>query len=282
MPARNFRNLLEKQWSHGRFVCVGLDSSFHKLPAVVQQKMSTGEPDIVGSMVTFNRAIIEATKDLVCSYKPNTAFYEAYGAIGMEALQKTIAIIHEVAPEIPVILDAKRADIGNTNHGYVASAFDLFQADAITLHPYLGGEALQPFLDRTDKGIIILCRTSNTGSGEFQNLSINGQPLYQFVARHVAEKWNKNGNCGLVVGGTYPEELGCVRELVGSMPLLIPGIGAQGGSLEKTVHAGKDQHGSGMIINSSRGIIFASSEKDFAEAARRETQKLHSLITQYR
>ena len=282
MPIRNFHHLLEKNWSHGRFVCVGLDSEFSKLPAATRHYNSQGEPDIAGSIVAFNRAIIEATKDLVCSYKPNSAFYEAYGTAGMVALQETIAIIHEVAPEVPVILDAKRGDIGNTNNGYITSAFDFLKADAITLHPYMGKKSLQPFLDRAEKGIIILCRTSNEGAEEFQNLSINGEELYKKIAHHISTQWNQNNNCGLVVGATCPDELREVRALVGNMPLLIPGIGAQGGSVEKTVAAAKDQHGNGMIINSSRGIIFASGEKDFAEAARRETEKLHKLINQHR
>lgn len=275
---RNFRTLIESQWSHGRFACVGLDSEFSKLPPSIVQSDHQGKSDVAASLVAFNRAIIEATHDLVCAYKPNTAFYEAYGAAGMMALEKTVTFIHEIAPTVPVILDAKRADIGNTNNGTVTFAFDYLKADAITLHPYLGKEALEPFLARKEKGIIILCRTSNAGSEEFQNLSINGEALYQMVARRVAEEWNINGNCGLVVGATYPQELGEVREIVGNMPLLIPGIGAQGGSVEKTVMAARDQRGAGMIINSSRGIIFASGEKDFAEAARRETEKLHHLI----
>ncbi len=279
---RHFRNLLETQWSHGRFLCVGLDTELSKVPTSVRHYNSLGELDITATILSFNRAIIEATKDLVCSYKPNTAFYEAYGTEGMMALQQTITFIQASAPEIAVILDAKRADIGNTNNGYVSAAFDFLKADAITLHPYLGKEALQPFLDRAEKGIIILCKTSNPGSGEFQNLLIDGEPLYQRVARHVAQDWNEHENCSLVVGATYPEELRAVRNIIGSMPLLIPGIGTQGGSVEQTVTAAKDANGKGMMINSSRGIIFASTEADFAQAARREAEKLHQLINQYR
>lgn len=238
--------------------------------------------DIPNTIVAFNRAIVEATKDLVCAYKLNTAFYEAYGDQGLVALHRTIVNIHANAPDVPVILDAKRADIGNTNAGYVQAAFEFLQADAITVHPYLGAEALQPFLDCANKGIFVLCRTSNPGTGEFQYLSVNGEPLYCFVARRVANNWNKNGNCAVVVGATYPDELREVRGLVGDMPILIPGIGAQGGDVEKTVSAGKDSRGQGMIINSSRSIIFASKGEDFAEAARRETEKLRDLINQYR
>ena len=225
---------------------------------------------------------MEATKDLVCAYKINTAFYEAHGVEGITALHQTIACIHNIAPDIPVILDAKRADIGNTNIGYVKMAFNFLQADAITVHPYLGSEALEPFLSRIEKGIFVLCRTSNPGACEFQDLPFNGKPLYHFVARYVANKWNENGNCSLVVGATCPNKLREVRKLIGNMPILIPGIGAQGGDIREVVAAGKDSRGCGMIINSSRDIIFASKEADFAEVARRKTEKLRNLINKYR
>ncbi|MEX2029027.1 MAG: orotidine-5'-phosphate decarboxylase [Candidatus Paceibacterota bacterium] len=274
--------MLEAQWAKGNFVCVGLDSEFGKIPESARVGGNECEVHEGNTIVAFNRAIVEATKDFVCAYKPNAAFYEAYGAEGIDALHRTIVDIHAIAPDVPVILDAKRADIGNTNAGYVDAAFGFLRADAITVHPYLGAEALQPFLARADKGVIVLCRTSNPGAGEFQDLSINGEPLYRFVARRVANEWNKNGNCALVVGATYPDELREVRGIVGDMPILIPGIGAQGGDVEKTVTAGKDSRGWGMIINSSRGIIFASKDADFAEATRRETEKLRNLINQYR
>lgn len=281
MSNRNFRQMLEAQWSRGNFVCVGLDSEFGKIPEFAHRSGNECGVSVPNTVVAFNRAIVEATKDLVCAYKPNAAFYEAHGDEGIAALQRTIANIHSIAPDVPVILDAKRADIGNTNSGYVDAAFGFLQADAITVHPYLGAEALQPFLAQAEKGIIVLCRTSNPGAGEFQDLIVNGEPLYRFVARRVTSEWNKNGNCALVVGATYPEELGEVRGIVGDMPILIPGIGAQGGDVEKTVTAGKDSRGQGMIINSSRGIIFASKGADFAQAARRETKKLGDLIKQY-
>lgn len=292
MSNRNFRQMLEDQWSRGNFVCVGLDSEFSKIPESARQPGNECEAysDVANTIVAFNRAIVEATKDIVCAYKPNIAFYEAYGNQGLAALHRTIVDIHIIAPDVPVILDAKRADIGNTNAGYVDAAFNFLQADAITVHPYFGAEALQPFLDCVDKGIIVLCRTSNSGAREFQDLIVwvsdgasgTAMPLYRFVAMQVAHEWNKNDNCALVVGATYPEELARVRKIVGDMPILIPGIGAQGGDVEKTVSAGKDSCGQGMIINSSRGIIFASKGEDFAEAARRETKKLHDLINEYR
>ena len=273
--------MLENQWSQGNFACVGLDSDFSKIPETAYKSGNERDVSISNTIVAFNREIVEATKDLVCAYKPNVAFYEAYGIEGIGALHRTIADIHAIAPNVPVILDAKRADIGNTNLGYLESAFKVLLADAITVHPYLGSEALQPFLDCAEKGIIVLCRTSNPGAGEFQDLIVDGEPFYRIVARHVAEQWNKNNNCALVVGATYPGELREIRELVGDMPILIPGIGAQGGNVEKTVNAGKDSRGKGMIINSSRGIIFASKGEDFAEAARRETIKLRDLINQH-
>ena len=282
MNERNFNNMLEAQWAKSNFVCVGLDSELEKIPESVRQRGNGPGISIANTIVAFNRAIVEATKDLVCAYKPNSAFYEAHGDEGFAALKRTIMDIHAIAPDVPVILDAKRADIGNTNRGYADAAFDFLQADAVTVHPYLGQEALQPFLDQSDKGIIVLCRTSNPGAGEFQDLSVNGEPLYRFVARRVASEWNKNGNCALVVGATALHELAHVRKIVGDMPILIPGIGAQGGDVEQTVKAGKDSRGKGMIINSSRGIIFASKGADFAQAARRETIKLRDTINQYR
>jgi orotidine-5'-phosphate decarboxylase len=253
---------------HNSLLCVGLDSDFdHLPPAVKKQKF----PQYV-----FNKAIIDATHDLVCAYKPNSAFYEAGGDKGIVELKMTCDYLRKKYPDIVIILDAKRADIGSTNNGYVTYAYDYLGADAVTLHPYLGREALQPFLDRKEKGSIILCRTSNPGAGEFQDT------LYQKVAKHVAKDWNTNSNCSLVVGATYPAQLAIVRRIVKNMPLLIPGIGAQGGDIAKTVHAGVDRHGAGAIINASRSIIFSSGSLDFAEKAREEAQKLKKQINTYR
>jgi len=272
MSERTFRNLLDAQWKQGKFLCVGLDSDLEKIPETVRER-GTRE-----RIVAFNRAIIDATRDLVCAYKPNTAFYESHGDEGWSALRETIQYINDSAPDVPVILDAKRADIGNTNEGYVYSAFDHLHADAITVQPYPGKEALKPFLDRADKGVIVWCRTSNAGGSEFQDLLVDGVPLYKVVAEHVAKEWNTNGNCGLVVGATYPDELREVRSIVGDMPILIPGVGVQGGDLGKTVAAGKDAHGSGMIIAVSRAVIFASSGEDYAAAAHTKAQELHDAI----
>lgn len=255
-------------------VCVGLDSDINKIPAHIHNGKDPQS--------TFNKAIIEATHDLVCAYKPNTAFYEQRGKGGIEALKMTCDYLREKYPEIVIIIDAKRADIENTNKRYVKFIFDYLGADAVTLHPYLGKEALSPFLERKDKGCIILCRTSNPGAGEFQDLKIGKQPLYKIVARKVTKEWNKNNNCMLVVGATYPKELKEVRKIAEDMTFLVPGIGAQGGDIEKTVKAGLNSKNAGMIINSSRGIIFASSGIDFVQKAREETQKLKDIINQYR
>lgn len=269
---RNFSELLGAQWKQDKFLCVGLDSDLKKIPEAAQRG-GTRE-----TLVAFNRAIIDATHELVCAYKPNSAFYEAHGDEGWRALRETIQYINDVAPEVPIILDAKRADIGNSNMGYVESAFDHLHADAITVSPYPGREALMPFLERRDKGIIVWCRTSNAGAGEFQDLLIDGKPLYQIVASHVAKEWNENGNCALVVGATYPDELREVRAIAGDMPILIPAIGAQNGDLEKTLKAGKGSKNAGMIISVSRALIFASSGPDFAEAARKKATELHGRI----
>jgi len=271
----NFKDKLNNiSKKNNSLLCIGLDSDITKIP----EHIRSGEHP----QSTFNKKIIDATADLVCAYKPNTAFYEARGKAGIEALKMTCDYIKEKYPEILIILDAKRADIGNTNEGYVKFVFDYLGGDAVTVHPYLGREALKPFLDLKDKGIFILCRTSNPGAGEFQDLNVNGKPLYQIIAENVAKNWNYNGNCGLVTGATYPTELEIVRHIVDDMPILIPGIGAQGGDVKKTVKAGVDKRGQNAIINSSRGIIFASKEIDFAQKAREEAIKLKDSINQYR
>lgn len=269
---RNFGNLLDAQWEQKKFLCVGLDPDISKIPAHV------GESSLGDRFFAFNKAIVDATKDIVCVYKPNPAFYEAEGTEGWVALQRTIEYIIQTAPNVPVILDAKRGDIGNTNAGYARMAFDFFEADAITVQPYQGGDALAPFFERSEKGILVLVKTSNPGSGEFQDLEVDGQPLYLKVAQAVAHTWNQHKNCGVVVGATYPSELQLVREIIGDMPILMPGTGAQGGDLKAAVQAGKNASSKGMMINASRSIIYASSESDFAEAARKEAQRLDGAI----
>lgn len=230
----------------------------------------------------FHKAIVDATHDLVCAYKPNSAFYEARGAQGIEQLKATCTYIQKTYPEVPIILDAKRGDIRSTNEEYARYAFDYINADAITLHPYLGREALQPFLDRKDKGCIILCKTSNPGAGEVQDVRVEGRPLYQMIAEKVANEWNTQGNCMLVVGASYPNELSIVRRIAGDMTFLVPGIGMQGGDIEKTVKAGINSKGAGMIINASRSVIFASSGGDFTKKARSEADQLRDAINVFR
>lgn len=255
-------------------VCVGLDSQAAKLPASLKAD---------NRIFQFNKVIIDKTADLVCAYKPNSAFYEALGAEGITQLKETCDYIKANYPYVPIILDAKRADIGSTNQAYAQFAFDYLGADAITLHPYLGAEALEPFLSWRDKGMIILCRTSNPGAGELQDLDVNGKKVYQIVAEKVRDEWNKNGNCLLVVGATYPKELAELRELMGDrFTFLAPGVGAQGGGVEKVIKAGKNKDGQGVIINSGRDIIFASSGPDYGEVARKRTMELRAEINKVR
>lgn len=272
--SRNFNQLIRKKWGEGKFLCVGLDSDRKRLPSYVQ-----GMASAASRITTFNRAIVRATKDIVCAYKPNIAFY-SWGVDGLKALEETIALIHAEAPDVPVILDAKRGDIDSTNDAYVDEIFEWFKADATTISPYLGMAANAPFLCRGDKGIFVLCRTSNTSAPEFQG-SIEQEmqaPLFLTVADHVSRSWDSLGNCGLVVGATYPEELARVRHIAPTLPLLIPGVGTQDGDLEKTVRAARDPNGKGMIINASRGIIFASSGENFANVARSEALRLDGAI----
>ena len=270
--SRNFRELLEAKWDEGKFLCVGLDSDLEKIPEAARKE------DTRTTIVAFNRAIVDATKDLICTYKLNPAFYEEHGDEGWSALRETIAYILDSVPDVPVILDAKRGDIANTNKAYATAAFDHLRADAITVNPYLGGEPLSPFFAHKDKGVIVLCHTSNPGADEIQGLNAGGEPLYKVVARSAVEKWNTNGNCCLMVGATYPEELAEVRATVGDMPILVAGIGAQDGNLAKTIQGGLDERGRGLIMNASRSIIFSSRGGDFAEAARKKAEELHGAI----
>jgi orotidine-5'-phosphate decarboxylase len=247
-------------------VCVGLDSEQSKLPARFQKE---SEPQLA-----FNRWVIDQTKDVAAAYKPNTAFYESRGSDGWRELERTIAYIHRVCPDAVTICDAKRADIGNTNRGYVEGIFDRIGFDAITLHPYLGGEALEPFLAREDKASIILCRTSNPGAGDLQDLVVADRdtsvPLWESVADKVSREWNKRGNCMLVVGATYPEEMRRIRAIAPEMIFLVPGIGAQGGDVKAVVEAGVDAHGAGLMISASRSILFAEEPGTAARALRQE------------
>ena len=301
---RNFTDLLRAQWARGLFSCVGLDTDYPKIPACVKGS------SIISRMMQFNSAIIQHTHDVAGAYKPNFAFYVArWKQGGLDALYHTIDCIRKTSPETPVVLDCKDADIGNTNNGYLEMALE-FGADAITTNPYFGGEALTPFLSNKDLGVIVLCRTSNPGSDEFQGRMIltdpkelmplldrdnyytgmdmgwwdlpgHGMvavPMYQLVALQVARYWNTNSNCALVVGATYPNELQRIRHLVPDIPLLIPAVGEQGGDAATVARLGRARNGAGFIVNNSRGIIFASNSEDYAEVARQKTIKLNEQI----
>jgi orotidine-5'-phosphate decarboxylase len=256
--------LLNASRKNKSWLCIGLDPDPELMPAV--------------DVLQFNKAIIEATCDLVCAYKPNLAFYEALGTDGLAILEKTVKYVPR---DIPVIGDAKRGDIGNTAKAYAKALFSVLGFDAATVNPYLGFDSVEPFINYQDKGIFILCRTSNRGAADFQDLHTNGLPLYEAVAGK-AQEWNIHGNIGLVVGATYPEELKRVRSICPEMPFLIPGVGAQGGDLASAVSYGVDARGEKAIINVSRQILYASKEKDFAQAARNIAEKIRSQINDYR
>jgi orotidine-5'-phosphate decarboxylase len=269
----HFMQSLQQAWTRNNsLVCVGLDPEPAKFPAHLKNN-----PDAV---FDFCAAIVDATADLVCAYKPQIAHFAAMRA--EETLERLIAHIHAKHPGMPVILDAKRGDIGSTAQHYVTEAFDRYGADAVTLNPYLGRDSVQPFLDRADKGVILLCHTSNPGAADLQDLDVGGKPLYQHVARLIAQEWNTHGNCALVTGATWPEQLAEVRALVGEVPLLVPGIGAQGGDVEAVVRNGRTQAGVGLMISSSRAILYAGNGEDFAQAARAATTELRDSINRYR
>jgi orotidine-5'-phosphate decarboxylase len=269
----NFMSQLRHRWREAdTLLCVGLDPEPEKLPAHLRADAD--------GVFEFCRAIVDATADLVCAFKPQIAHFAALGA--EDALQRLIAHVHSAHPGVPVILDSKRGDIGNTAQHYASEAFDRYAADAVTINPYLGRDSAQPFLDRADRGVVVLCRTSNAGSGEFQDLHVGNRPLYQLVAENVAREWNSNGNCLLVVGATWPRELAEVRAIVGDLPFLVPGVGAQGGSAQDVVQQAATREGDGLIISSSRAILYAGSGPDFADAARNAARAQRDEINRYR
>lgn len=267
---RFVEKLLDISRKNNSLVCVGLDTDLDKIPRHV-----LGEDD---PLFAFNRKIIDCTSDMVCAYKPNMAFYEALGSKGWEALKKTCRYIPE---EIPVIIDGKRGDIGNTARMYAKAIFEGLGGDAVTVNAYMGKDAIHPFLEYEGKCAFVLCLTSNKGAQDFQLSKVNGKPLYELVAEKVLD-WNEKGNCGLVVGATYPEQLERIRQIAPSLPILIPGVGAQSGGVESTVKSGTDTNGELAIINSSRAILYASSGEDFARAARGEATKLRDSINLHR
>ena len=270
----DFMHALRDRWARaGSLACVGLDPEPAKFPA-----RFAGDTDAV---FAFCRDIIDATAPYVCCVKPQIAHFAALRAEG--ALQRLVAHVHAAHPGIPVILDAKRGDIGSTAKHYASEAFDRFRADAATANPYLGRDSLQPLLDRADKGVVILCRTSNPGAADLQDLVVaDGRPLYQHVAAKVAREWNGNGNCMLVVGATWPGHLRDVRAIAGDLPFLVPGVGAQGGDIEAVVRNAMTADGTGLVVSSSRAILYASAGADYAEAAATAARALRDQINRYR
>lgn len=267
---QSFLDQLAAAWQRsGSCLCVGLDPDPQRYPAHL-----AGRPDRV---LAFCRAIVDATADLVCAFKPQIAYFAAQRA--EDQLEALIAHIHQHHPGVPVILDAKRGDIGPTASQYAREAFDRYRADALTVNPYMGLDSLHPYLERPGKGVIVLCRTSNPGGSDLQFLEVaRGEPLYQRVARLCAGAWNGNGQVGLVVGATFPAELAKVRALAPDLPILVPGIGAQGGDVAATLAAGRDQRGQGLLLSSSRAILYAGEGEDFAQAARLAALETRTLI----
>jgi len=256
---------------HKSLVCVGLDPDPTLMPVPADQ------------VTQFCQRIIDATADLVCAFKPNIAFFEALGRPGIDAL---IDVLASIPPEVPVIIDAKRGDIGNSAAGYAHYLFDVLGADAATVNPYGGTDAVEPFLDYEDKGVIVWCRSSNPSAIDFQDLEVNDKgkkrPFWQAVALKSRE-WNrKHGNVGLVMGATYPAQLAEARQLCPDMPILVPGIGAQEGALKDAVQAGLDAANAGIIVNASRSVLYASRDADYALAARAATALLREHINRYR
>ncbi|UVW29777.1 orotidine-5'-phosphate decarboxylase [Massilia sp. H6] len=267
----NFIDKLAAAWTRNdSLLCVGLDPDLARMPAHLQ-----AQPD---GIARFCKAIIDASADLACAFKPQIAYFAALGA--ERQLEDICNYLRTNHPHIPLVLDAKRGDIGATAHQYAREAFDRYGADAVTVNPYMGFDSVEPYLEWADRGVIVLCRTSNAGGSDLQFLDVGGRPLYQHVAQLVADKWNRNGQLALVVGATFPEEIAQVRKLVGDMPLLIPGVGAQGGDVEATVKAGRTLERTGMMINSSRAILYATplDGEDFAAAARRVARETRDAI----
>ncbi len=275
MSTMTFIEKLTAAWTaNNSLLCVGLDPDTAKFPAHLKDA-----PDAIAQ---FCRAIIDATADTACAFKPQIAYFAAQGA--EDQLEDICAYLRERYPHIPIVLDAKRGDIGATAEQYAREAFERYGADAVTVNPYMGFDSVAPYLEWQDRGAIVLCRTSNPGGSDLQFLTVDGKPLYQHVADLVANKWNRNGQCALVVGATFPNELAQVRAIVGDMPLLVPGIGAQGGDIEATVKAGSTAGGTGMMINSSRAILYAepAGDEDFTAASRRVAQETRDVINAHR
>jgi orotidine-5'-phosphate decarboxylase len=271
--ADSFTATLRRAWARSdSLLCVGLDPDPARFPPHL-----AGRPDAI---LRFCTAIVDATADLACAFKPQIAYFAAQRA--EDQLLALIEHVHARHPGVPVVLDAKRGDIGSTAEQYAREAFERYRADAVTVSPYMGFDSLEPWLAHAGRGVILLCRTSNPGGADLQSLDVGGERLYERVARLAAGPWNLGGELGLVVGATAPGELARVRELAPGLPLLVPGIGAQGGDVAATVRAGQTSDGTGMMINSSRAILYAGRGEDFAEAARRVARDTRDAINQFR
>jgi orotidine-5'-phosphate decarboxylase len=268
-----FTDRLAARWRDAdSLLCVGLDPDPARFPVHLRASDD--------AIFRFCREIVDATADLVCAFKPQIAYFAAARAEGQ--LERLVDHIHRAHPQVPVILDFKRGDIGATAELYAREAFDRYQADAVTLSPYMGRDSIEPFTARADRGVFLLCRTSNPGGEDLQMLDVGGVPLYQRVAQLAAGPWNTSRQLGLVVGATYPAELAAVRRLAGDLPLLVPGIGAQGGDVEASVKAGRTRDGTGMVINSSRAILYAGSGADFADKARSAAVATRDEVNRHR
>jgi len=262
---------LRQAWDRSQStLCVGLDPDPAKIP------VAAGDPDDPDTILRFCRGIVDATAPYACAFKPQIAYFAAARAEAQ--LEALVGHIHRAHPGIPVVLDTKRGDIGATAERYAIEAFDRYGADAVTVNPYMGFDSIEPWLRGRDRGVFLLCRTSNPGGSDLQALDVGGERLFERVARLAAGPWNLNGQLGLVVGATFPDELARVRELVGEMPLLVPGIGAQGGDIEATVAAGAGRASPGMLVNSSRAILYASAGSDWAEAAARVARETRDAL----
>jgi len=271
----SFKQKLEKiVKKNNSLLCVGLDTDLEKIPQYLK--------NYENPIFSFNKQIVDSTHNLVCAYKPQIAYYSALGIKGMRSLLKTIEYVKTKHPEIPIILDAKRADIASTSEQYAKEVFDVFMADAVTVNPYFGLDALIPFLQRKDKGIFVIGRTTNRSANDFQDLMLNGKPLYMHVAEKVV-RWNKTyNNCLMVVAATWDNELKKIRKIAPDMFFLVPGIGTQGGDLNKVLKNGLRKDKSGLILNISRAIIYSASNKEFGKSARQKAQEYKDLINKYR
>lgn len=268
-----FIEKLEKSWKlNNSLLCVGLDPDVTKIPLHLRNQTD--------ALFIFNKAIIDSTFDIVCAFKPQIAYFASQAA--EQQLYKTITYLKDNYPHIPIILDAKRGDIGSTACHYAAEAYERYGVDAVTINPYMGFDSAEPFLKYKDKGAIFLCRTSNSGAADFQDLLVEGSPLYERVASLINDKWNYNNNCLLVVGATWPQQMHHIRSVSGDMPFLVPGIGTQGGNIKDIIEAGQTKNGTGLIISSSRSIIYAGKGEQFALSARKSAQNFNAQINLHR